>query len=161
MIILGAFLVLSSCSPDFYCKRCPSTTIIKDSIIVETDTIWKDTIVTLPQDTVSIVDTLPCPDYEKEIRGLRSRIKVLIKDHKLTATCTCDSIEIKLAQATIRQKITHLHSELRTVEKTVPRKKTWWSQTVMAAGYTFLSLLLLAIVYGIFKFIKFIKPKLV
>jgi len=157
MIILGTILVLSTgCITQQRCNqlfppKVTDTIIVKDSVSV------KDTIITILRDTVAIEDTIPCPDYEKEIKGLRSHIKVLIKDHKLTATCICDSIELKLQQYTYWHSIEHNHTELRTIN---PKKISWWRQTIEVGGYIFFGLILLAIAYGIYKFIKFIKPKL-
>lgn len=154
MFILVAILVLSSCVTREKCNQLFPPQV-KDSLIIQIDTIWKDSIVTIPSDSVILTDSVPCPDYEKEINGLRSKIKVLIKKGKLTATCTCDSIEMKLRLATIKEKISRFRTETRFSE--TKSKDSWWNTTVKVGGYIFISLLLLALIYGIYRLLKFLK----
>ena len=154
IIILGTILMLSSCITQQKCNQLFPPQV-KDSTIVQVDTVWRDSIVTIPSDSVVLIDSIPCPDYEKEINGLRSKIKVLIKKGKLTATCTCDSIEMKLRLATIKEKVSRFRTETRFSE--TKSKDSWWNTTVKVGGYIFISLLLLALIYGIYRLLKFLK----
>ena len=154
LIILGLVFTLGSCSPEFYCKHCPTTTTVTTDSIHTVDTIEVEKRIVIPADTVTLHDSIPCPDYDKTEKGKRGTVHVKIKDHKLTAECICDSIEVKYKQLTILDKLRIDTKETKVIEKSVPRKKSWWSRTLEAAGYTFMSLLLLALVYGAYRLMK-------
>ena len=138
-------LLLSSCSPNFYCKRCPSIT--KDSIFIkETDSVVvHDTILKFKSDTAIIHDTVPCGDFIKEFHSGRASIKVKVKDSILTAECICDGIEAKLRYYEYfhKQILKSYHTEQRTAfvkKKTgFGRFKDWWfwiSSILLALGIT-------------------------
>jgi hypothetical protein len=136
------------------CEFCPTSTVVTRDTVHTRDTIEVEKRVIIPADTVTLHDSIPCPDYDKTEKGKRGTVRVKIKDKKLTAECICDSIEVKYKQLTILDKLRIDTKETKVIEKSVPRKKTWWSQTLQACGYTFLSLLLLALVYGAYRLMK-------
>ena len=96
---------LFSCSPDFYCKRCPIK--IHDTVIttVKDTTILRDTIIKVEADTLILIDSVPCKDFVKEVSNARTKIKIQVKDNLLTASCICKALELK---AQLRD---HYHSE--------------------------------------------------
>lgn len=133
ILILFSLVVFSSCSRNFYCKRCPP--VVKDSIVqvVKDSIVHHDSIVYTPADTVTITDTVPCQDFKKEFHGDRSYIKVVVKDSIMTAECICEAIETKLRWYEYWHKeiLKSYHSELRTIyEKRLKtgfaRFKDWW-----------------------------------
>jgi hypothetical protein len=143
-------ILLTSCSSNFYCKRCPS--IVKDSThITEKDSIvLRDSVVLIPRDSIRLMDSVPCGDFTKEIRTKTIYLKVSVKDSVLTVDCRCEAIEAKLSwwEHHYKKVISNYHSEQRTAyikKKTgFGRFKDWWF-------YVTASLLLLALVRKIIK----------
>lgn len=131
LIALAA--LLSSCSPNFYCKRCPA--IVKDSVHVEyrDSIVKKDSIIKEPGETIRITDTIPCPDMKIEKMGKKGHFKIEIKDSVLTGECVIDTTEIAISWLEHHKKeiAKYYHSErIKVVEKAPKigfgRFKDWW-----------------------------------
>ena len=115
-LILMLVLLMTSCSPEFYCSKCPS----KDSIYVQE--IVHDTVLKTEFRDLVIHDTVPCADFElnKDSNGVK--IKIVVKNHYLTAKCDCEGQLIKfrfLEKHTFEKKV---------IEKAIPgkRKCNFW-----------------------------------
>ncbi len=154
LIILGLVFTLGSCSQEFYCKHCPTTTTVTTDTVHTIDTVEVEKRIVIPADTVTLHDSIPCPDYDKTEKGKRGTVRVTIKDHKLTAECICDSIEMKLKQLTIIDKMHTRRNEVKVIEKAVPRKQSWWNKTMIIGGYILSVIILLAVAYGIYRLLK-------
>lgn len=63
------------------------STYTKDSVFVKHDTII------IGGDLVVIQDTIPCPDYHKEVKNNRLTASVIIKSGKITVKCKEDSLQ--------------------------------------------------------------------
>jgi hypothetical protein len=118
-------------------KRClqkfPPQIITKDSTVIKDSTIYRDTTITIPGDSTTIHDSLPCPDvkYHKVAKSKsgRTTATVDINNGKLTVNCKTDSLQ---------QKIDSLKTHIRSMERyrsevklvPVPKYKTpawcWW-----------------------------------
>jgi hypothetical protein len=154
LIILGILVTLGSCSPEFYCKHCPTRTTVTTDTVHTVDTIEVEKRIVIHAETVTLHDYIPCPDYNKTEKGKRGTVKVVIKDHKLTAECICDSIEVKYKQLTILDKLRINRNEVTVKEKSVPRKLSWWNKTMVILGYIFSLEILLALAYGVYRLLK-------
>lgn len=118
-------------------KRCllkfPPQIITKDSTVVKDSTIYRDTTITIPGDSTTIHDSLPCPDvkYHKEAKSKsgRTTATVDINNGKLTINCKTDSLlhRIDSLKTHIRS-LERYRSEIKLVP--VPEDKTptwcWW-----------------------------------
>lgn len=158
LIILSTILMLSSCvSIKRACEFCPSTTTITTDTIHDSITIMVEVPVFIPADTTVLYDSIPCPDYDKTEKGKRGTVRVKIKDYKMTAECICDSIERKYKVKVWVDRLTINRKEEKVIEKSVRKDLSWWNKTMIVGGYIFFSLILLAVVYGIYKLLKFLK----
>lgn len=97
-------LLTTSCSYEFYCKRCPVTTThtieIKDTTIIKE--ILKDTTITvyLPADSVITILVVECDSM-----GLAQMQKHIIQHKNMVAT-------LKIENGILTQNITHLLDSL-------------------------------------------------
>jgi hypothetical protein len=99
-------ILMVSCSPEYYCKRCP--VITKDSIYVSDSVVIRDTIIKIEEKTVTIRDTVPCDDFElnKDSNGVK--VKVIVKNKIIYVKATCAALELKL----------QLYNKVKTISKT-------------------------------------------
>lgn len=133
--IILAIVVFASC-------RTPKTiivekTVIKDSTVRDTLRETKDTTIYIPGDTVSIHDSVPCPDakYSKEVKKGGTTAKVSLNNGKLDVECKTDSLQLIIQM--LRREVIRL-SNFISVERTtteqvpleVPKpyipKWVWW-----------------------------------
>lgn len=98
-------LLLSSCSSDFYCSKCP--TITKETTIIHDTTVIRDTIVKIEERTLEIHDTVPCDDFELNKDSGGVKIKVLVKDKIIYVKASCAALELKLQLYDKIRTITH------------------------------------------------------
>jgi hypothetical protein len=138
------FLTLQSCSLqrrlDKYCPLCP----VKDSTIIET--VYKDTNIYIPGETVTIVDSVYC-DSLGNVYALRLsekdgdivNLKTQLKNNKYTATASTDTIvkTIQLPSKTITKVITLPPK----IEQYIP----WWASFLAVVGGISLIILLLSL----------------
>lgn len=128
--ILLLIISLASCS-----KRMLPTveTEIKETITTDTVYVPKEKIVTIPGDSVTIYEAIPCPDvvYHKEATSKSGNVKATVNISKgnLQVDCKTDSLEQRI-------KWLEAHSnQVKTITKTVtitpPPKRyipkwVWW-----------------------------------
>lgn len=120
-IIILLVIITSSCSEKFYCKRCPekqdsTITIIKDTTILVP--------VQLPKDSSMIKVLLKCDSLNNvylyrvdSLTGLKSKIRIVLKNNYLTTECICDT-------ATILK-----HVKQKTIEKIVFKTNVQFKKT--------------------------------
>lgn len=146
IIAIILMLILNSCSPDFYCRKCP----IKDSVYtsVHDTTIIRDTIIKVEERTLTVHDTVPCDNFEvnKDSNGVKIKIKVVNK--VLTATASCAALEIKLRMYDKIRTIYHHKEQTRLVkskaEKTgFQRFKDYWFWITISILVTILAMKIL------------------
>lgn len=162
LLVVVASLMLTSCSYEFYCKRCPTTTIhtveIKDTVIIKE--ILKDTTITviLPADSVITVMVVQCDSL-----GMAQMKETVIKHKNMVAT-------LKIQNGKLYQNITHLIDSMDVVVQYKDREITnlqsrveslsevkekevkyipWWAKVLSWIGGVALLLILLFIVYNI------------
>lgn len=93
-IIIAVFvggIFLTGCVTKNACDRkfppqITNTTITKDSIVFVRDSIW------LEPEQIVLHDSIPCPDYHKEITQGTHHATVIINKGKLTVICKEDSL---------------------------------------------------------------------
>ncbi|MCX6210138.1 MAG: hypothetical protein NTZ59_11755 [Bacteroidetes bacterium] len=87
----------TSCSK----KMLPSETIVKDSTATSIVYIPKDSIIKIAGDSVTIHDTIPCPDavYHKQVTSNKGTLKatVDINKGKLNIDCKQDSLQQRIS----------------------------------------------------------------
>ena len=119
--------MLSSCAPEFYCKRCPTTTLhtieIRDTIIIR-ETL-KDTTITiyLPADSVITVHRVVCDSaglaqmQQVEIRLRNMVAKMQIENGELTHNLVqiMDSLDVTITYK--EREITNLKSKVEKLEQ--------------------------------------------
>lgn len=125
LLIIGIIIVMltSSCSPDFYCRKCP----VKDSSFtsIHDTTIVHDTIIKVEERSVTIHDTVPCDDFvlNKDSNGVN--VKVIVKDKIIYVKATCAALELKLKIYEKVRTIRHYRELTRFVSKDV--RPSWWT----------------------------------
>jgi hypothetical protein len=124
--------MLSSCAPEFYCKRCPTTTIhtieIRDTIFIK-ETL-KDTTITiyLPADSVCTVHKVVCESVgmaqmqQVEIRLRNMVAKMQIENGQLTHNLVqiMDSLDVTITYK--EREITNLKSKVEKLEQLKPER---------------------------------------
>lgn len=132
-------ILLATCA-FFSCQRRTisnksQVTVVRDSIIRDTTTVTRDSLITVPGATVVIRDTIPCPDlvlYRHEKKG-HVTARVNISKGKLDVHCDADSLNLlvqKLQMKLIRSSTYHHGSDTRTeyvqVQKRYIPGWVWW-----------------------------------
>ncbi len=70
------------------CRKAPARSErVTDSVRVEVRT--REVPVFIPGDSVTVRDSVPCPDMNLSAKSDRTRVDVKIKDNQLSATATC------------------------------------------------------------------------
>lgn len=150
-------LLSTSCTTQFYCKRCPVTTVhtveLKDTVIIKE--ILKDTTITiiLPADSVITVLVVECDSMglaqmkEHVIKSKNMVARLKIENGKLTQNIThlLDSLEVTIQYK--EREITKLHSRIenlqQTKEKEVKYIPKWVKFFTWIGGITMLIILLM------------------
>lgn len=142
-LIILAF-AFTSCATQQRCYRLfPPQIITKDSVITKDSIIYKSVKVSIPGDSVTLHDTIPCPEanLHKEQKSKSGRTtatldikngNVTVKCHEDSLTCTIDSLK-----EIIRIKESY-HAQVKTVDKPVVKKvtPTWcWILLVAVIAY--------------------------
>lgn len=130
ILILLLLIITFSCSERFYCKRCPEK---QDSTI----TIVKDTTIFVPvqtpKDSSMVKVLLKCDSLNNiylyridSITGVKSKVKIVLKDNYLTAECVCDTATI---MAKVKQQIiktTHYKTKIQYKRTSFDHFTRWW-----------------------------------
>ena len=123
LTILLLVIGLVSCSK----RLTPSVeTVIKETITTDTVYVPKEKIVTIPGDSITIHDTIPCPGlvYHKEVTSKSGNVKATVDINKgnLQVDCKTDSLIQRIQWLEAHSK------QVTTLEKTVtitPPPKRW------------------------------------
>lgn len=164
LLVVVASMMLTSCSYEFYCKRCPTTSThtieIKDTVIIRE--ILKDTTITvyLPADSVITVMVVTCDSM-----GLAQMKETVIKHKNMVATLKIqngklyqnithllDSMEVTVQYK--EREITNLKSKIEKLSQVKEKKVKyipWWAKTLSWIGGIALLLLLVVVVWNISK----------
>jgi hypothetical protein len=112
--------------------------IIKDSVVVKTDTQYSEKIIQLPGDTTEISVAIPCPDVKIDVAKTNGRTTLTAKTDGrgyLKIDCKTDSLTLVIdSLKTIITETQKFHSELKqvvvekpvTVTKYKVPKWCWW-----------------------------------
>lgn len=119
-------------------------TEVKDSIAVMEKVLYRDSIITIPGDTVEVSIAIPCPEAQnitRSVQSTRTRLNVHSdKQGNLKITCTSDSLQRVIdSLATIIQKTQSFHRSKTTIREPYPvevikwrtPKLIWWLLAVM------------------------------
>lgn len=158
IVILIAAVFLCSCSNEFYCKHCVTTTVIKDSSHTEVkDSLAKrDTTIFIPGEVIWIHDSMPCPDIKIEKKGKQGSFKIEIKDSVLTGECIIDTAQVSISWLEHHKKeiIQKFHNEFKAVVVKVKEERTWWTWLRYPQSWACLSIIFIFIVRFILKLFK-------
>jgi hypothetical protein len=157
LILFTSLLLATSCCP---CRKLSdkSEHLIKDSVYTKFETKWRDTVITTPVDSASIMAMVICPPsgvintptFTKTNKN--ATVTAAIKNNVLVADCKCDGLELrlKLRDTTIEKyKLAVDHYKKQTVirEKYIPK----WVKILAVIG---VCLMLFEIAKLIFKLYK-------
>lgn len=126
-IILTA--LCQSCSPDFYCRKCP----VKDSTyihVIEKDSmVPRDSVVLVPRDSFTIyIDSVPCKDFEGggfDDKG--NKVKIKVKDNKASIECECAEFKARIEwMERHHKKLIYNHRTLTKII-TMGVRPSWWT----------------------------------
>lgn len=146
--IMVASLAFCSCGKKPIIK---TETVTKDSIVERTVVVPRDTTIYIAGDSVTIHDSIPCPDveYSNEATSKDGRVKaaVSLKDGKLKVDCKADSLQKLVTfweQQFYKEKYS-LNKVTTTVEKPVEvivyktKAWHWWLHLalLLALGWIF------------------------
>ena len=171
LTVVVAFLT-TSCSQEFYCKRCPTTVIhtveLKDTVIIKE--ILKDTTITviLPADSVITVLIVECDSMglaqmkEHVIKSKNMVARLKIENGKLTQNIThlLDSLEVTIQYK--ETEITNLKSKIETLKETKEKQIKYipkWVKALAVVGGGSILMLLLVIAYNLNRLPRFIRGK--
>ena len=121
-LLLAVSLMLSSCSYEFYCKRCPVTSThtveIKDTIIIKE--VLKDTTITvfLPADSVISIMVVQCDSM-----GVAQMKETVIKHKNMVA-------RLRIENGKLYQNITHLMDSMEVTIQYKEREITNLKSTI-------------------------------
>jgi hypothetical protein len=95
--ILCTTFILLSCSKKMQPTVSSIETYKKDSIVVKEKIVTKDTTIYIKGDSVTIYDTIPCPEaeYKKEVISKKGNVTatVDIENGKIHVNCKQDSLQ--------------------------------------------------------------------
>jgi len=130
---------LSSCSQDFYCKKCPtkdSTYIkIKDSLSITVDTTWRT--FHNPGDSLKLADNIyayrdslgKCriADASGTTESGKMKVRYIIRNDSIFINCDTKPYDIKIAELnTTIEKFHEMYTAYtKTATVTVNRPRTW------------------------------------
>lgn len=131
IIAIGSFILLCSCQRNTV-PQVTNSVETKDSIAYKTE--LKDTTIFIPGSVVTIVDTMPCPDwnYDSTTADGSVSMHVNVRNGKLTATCKADSLTKVIYWLQGNVEFYRKRKEVITITKTmkVPKpfipKWVWW-----------------------------------
>lgn len=164
VIIILFALLLSSCGAKYQARQCRKWDCcpkVKDS----TNTWSKDStylapvVVHIEEDSAFLMAWLECNQEnqvvlrENEIiNGKYIRLGKEIKDGKYKVWAYMPAIHDTVPAAVTNHSEGTYHAEAAVRE--VEKKNSYWNKTMIIGGYIFYSLLILAIIYGVFKIIR-------
>ena len=124
----------------------------KDSIVIRQVPVWRDTIITLPGDSIHIVDTLACPEISYHKEAAKGNLKAVVNFHGgvLQVDCKADSLNQRIRLLEYQLQTEKFSKEVKTVPVEVkvpaPYLPAWakWITGIalLVLAYTFRSPLL-------------------
>lgn len=112
-LFIAIIAVLSGCATQRRCfEKFPPQVITRDSIIQKDTTIYRDTAITIPGDTVVISEKIPCPDvkFSKSVKSQKGSVtaSATLRGGVLHIECKADSLQVV---------IKNLETKIRSLEK--------------------------------------------
>lgn len=141
----------------------PGQIVVKDSLVKDSVIIVKDSLITVPGKTVTLVDTIPFCDssllFHLQKKNNGATITVTGKGKNIVATCECDSLKVlvqMLRRELVRQ--TNFKNRVEVKVQQVPVKVKYLPKWVF--GLIAYSVLLTAWHFRkpIIKLIQYYKP---
>ena len=133
--ILILIITLASCSP----KLQPGTntvTVVKDSIVLRDTIVYRDTTIVVPGETVTIHETVDCPDavFNKTVTSAsgNTTAKVNLSHGVLNIDCGADSLKLVIKNLKTYINSLEKYKTIATTTTTVlPPKRfipkwVWW-----------------------------------
>lgn len=124
--ILLVTLTLASCktTAEFCDEKCPEKIVEKITIH---DSIAYDTVeITIPGNTITIRDSVPCDDFIKELEDARTRLRIAVRKGRLVAECECKEEKRKIAVQHLIRTITKDKLVINKTAPTKPKKTIWY-----------------------------------
>lgn len=129
-----AALAFASCSR----KTIQTASITNDSIVIQHEVQYRDTLITIPGETITINDTIPCPEANvfREVKQGRTTARLWINKGMVQVDCKTDSLQ-QIVQMLRRElmKVSNFHKEKRSETfQIAPWYKQWFLWLFIAIG---------------------------
>ena len=140
LIILNSGCITQRKCNERYPPSVSDSTYVRDTFIMIVDTV------VVPGETVTIRDTVPCPElnFSKTVKKNHVTAKVVIKNGKIDFECKADSLEALLNTIRKERVTTRTRS---SVSKPVIELKSYWYDVYFFRPFSILALLILAGLY--------------
>lgn len=130
---------MASCATRKKCfQKFPPQIEVRDSVVVKDSTVYVDVQVEVPGDSVTIYDTIPCPDvnysFTKKSESGRTTATVKINNGRITVECKIDSLKAVIDSQAVKIKTIERHrSETKVVQAppVIKYRAPWWSWALL------------------------------
>lgn len=125
----------------FSCKtNKPVANEVKDSTVIKYS--YRDTIITLPGDTVQIIATVPCPEakWQAQAKSGKSVLVASLKNGELQIDCKQDSLtlRISLLEKELERK-TNTIVHVPVPQEVIQYRTPWWARIALAISCLFIT----------------------
>lgn len=137
-----------------WCARCPTNTIVKDSVIVKNTVTVKDSIIQTPADSAWWFAYIHCDSLGRATiptqqfkDGKNTEIQYILKNNYLRVECKVDTAHIAIQWLENHKETYANHTTI--VERTfrVPFEPTWFQLIAMWLGYLWMLAILILILF--------------
>ena len=113
---------------------------IKDSTIVKY--YYRDSIITLPGDTVQIIASVPCPEakWQAQAKNGRTMLVASLKNGELSIDCKHDSLQLRISllEKELERK-TNTIVRVPVPQEVIQYRTPWWAKIALALSGLFIT----------------------
>ncbi|WP_143067628.1 hypothetical protein [Niastella yeongjuensis] len=125
----------------FSCRTSkPVVDQVKDSTVIKY--YYRDTMITLPGDTVQLIATVPCPEakWQAQAKGGRSMLIASLNNGELSIDCKQDSllVRISLLEKELERK-TNTIVRVPVPQEVIQYRTPWWAKIALALSLLFIT----------------------
>ncbi|MBO9200576.1 MULTISPECIES: hypothetical protein [Niastella] len=125
----------------FGCRTTrPVVDQVKDSTVIKY--YYRDTLITLPGDTVQIIATVPCPEakWQAQAKSGRSVLVASLNNGELSIDCKQDSLllRISLLEKELDRK-TNTIVRVPVPQEVIQYRAPWWARIALVASLLFIT----------------------
>ncbi|MFL5747224.1 MAG: hypothetical protein ACJ751_21295 [Niastella sp.] len=125
----------------FSCKTSkPVIDQVKDSTVVKY--YYRDSVITLPGDTVQLITSVPCPDakWQAKAKNGRTMLVASLNKGELSIDCKQDSLllRISLLEKELERK-TNTIVHVPVPQEVIQYRTPWWAKIALAVSLLFIT----------------------